>query len=82
MEAGAARVNAGWRPGDRGRDLLWSIAEMVGEAERPDPAAPSPVRGVPPPDPEDDDSGRGVPRFGPALLVGVLIWAVVVLLLL
>lgn len=75
-------MNAGWRPGDRGRDLLWSIAEMVGEAEQPRPALPSPAGGLPPPDPEDDESGRGVPRFGPALLVGVLFWVAVVVLLL
>jgi hypothetical protein len=34
-----------------------------------------------PPDPEDDESGRGPPRFGPALLAGLLAWAVLLLLL-
>ena len=37
---------------------------------------------APRPDPEDDEFGRGVPRFGPALLVGVLVWVAVVVLLL
>ena len=49
-----------------------------GRAGPPDDGAPV----APPPDPEDDESGRGVPRWGPALLVGVVFWAVVAVLLL
>lgn len=56
-----------------------------GEASRPvqaPPGARPPAPGASPSDPEDDESGRGTPRFGPTLLVGALAWVALLLLLL